>query len=73
MKKKGLPKTAPVIKDWTEHAGGANTSETYLSVVTAVESMLLNIRLGDNTHSAARFIVSQLAHVYGLAPRRKMK
>ena len=60
-------------RDWTvsERTGLANSSHGYLVVVEAVRRLLAETRLGDNLENQARLIVSQLAHVHGLAPTKK--
>lgn len=72
----GIPDSSDVVvearasvDDWTRGPDGrSNSSERYLEIVAEVEKMVGNVRLGDGPETVARLIVSQLAHVRGLAP-----
>lgn len=61
--------------DWTASGRQTNASETYLKLVEAVA--LLLIENGGScldrgwVRSQARLIVSQLAHVHGMAPVKR--
>lgn len=60
------------MKDWTQSEDGrSNSSETYNAIVNAVSRLILesahSLIRGD-ADGVARLIVSQLAHVHGLAP-----
>ena len=58
--------------DWTQdEAGCSNSSAEYLKVVEALIPILSNMRIGCDPRTEARMIVSQLAHVYGLAPKEQ--
>jgi hypothetical protein len=58
----------PRQSDWTFEDGRANSSQEYLRIVDIVASLLRNIRIGDDPVSAARRIVSQLAHKQHMRP-----
>jgi len=59
-------------RDWTcGSTGRANTSRQFDAIVADVSRMLRTIRVGDDTGFAAQGIVARLAHVHGLAPKRK--
>lgn len=65
---------AEIERDWTcDESGRSNSSPDYLRVVNEVDALL---RQGAGwvlrpawTASTARLIVSNLAHIYGMAPR----
>src|SRR5512136_428620 len=56
-------------KDWTEKDGRCNNSDLYLEIVDDIAGTVRNIRVGDNAQSAARLVVSRLAHWFGLKPK----
>lgn len=61
------------IDDWTvdRETNRCNSSEEFETYVRAVTVILNNHRLGSSPADTARFIMAQLAHVHGLAPRKK--
>lgn len=59
--------------DWTvdRETNRCNSSEEFETYVRAVTVILNNHRLASAPADTARFIMAQLAHVHGLAPRKK--
>lgn len=60
------------VVDWTaDENGRSNASPEYLELVRAVERLIRNeahTLIAGQAGVTARLIVSQLAHVHGLAP-----
>lgn len=56
--------------DWTAAPDGrSNASELYLRMVGEIAKQIASLRVGGPIEPVARWIVSHLAHVHGLAPR----
>lgn len=55
--------------DWTIGGGRSNSSPLYLKLADEIARMVGSTRVGDDPQGRGRLILSQLAHVHGLAPR----